>query len=82
MTTYKLMFMPRSLTEKGKDNNSYSGNFYEEGFGHLRSGYFMVPLGCIDRIERDRKSSGNKGGISDFGVSISIYTKARSVNLH
>ncbi|KAG5190977.1 Myotubularin-like phosphatase domain-containing protein [Tribonema minus] len=72
MTTYQLAFVPRVAAVAAAAAAAVGGSSRAkaagEGFGHLRGGYFRVPLGSIDRIERDRSKGASKSSAAaDLG---------------
>ncbi len=63
MTTFKLVFIP---------NQEY---LRIPELRHQPSGFFRIPLACIDRVEREKDRRGGSSKTTDLGVSTNIYTK-------
>ncbi len=63
MTTYRFVLIPHREYECIPE------------LRHQPSGFFSIPLACIDRVEREKERRGGSSKSTDLGVSISIFTK-------
>ncbi len=72
MTTYQLIFIPCKEYQCIPE------------LRHQPSGFFRIPLACIDRVEREKERRGGVSKSTDLGgVSINIYTKdLRSIRIN
>ncbi len=63
MTTYRLVFIPHQEYKRIPE------------LCHQPSGFFSIPLACIDRVEREKERRGGSSKSTDLGVSIHVFTK-------